>query len=440
MRRWPALLAGVVLVVAGLDTAVAVGRVAGTTDAASRPAVHAEATRSATGAAAAAVARLLQQRAAAVSSRDLAAYTALLDPTVPTFVSAQRAQFVAMVQLPLTAVSYRADPASAAGRGRVAGYGGLATYAPTVALSYELAGFYDRPVTATEVDTFVDRGGRWLLASDTDFGAPSPQIWQYGPIQVVRGARSLVVAQPGTVTAARAVAAEVDRDIPAVSAVWGTDWSQRAVVLMPATQADLAALVGASGDLSQIAAAESAELGQDQQAGARILVNPTPYAGLSPLGRQVVITHELTHVASRLSTTTSTPLWLVEGLADYVGFLRTGLGPATVAAELDARLRAGVTLTALPDDASFRADAPHLDAQYQQAWLACRLIAARIGPAGLVAFYREVGAPGHPPASAGATGTGPAAAVDEALRDRLHEDTAAFTRDWIAYVHEQLSP
>jgi hypothetical protein len=207
---------------------------------------------------------------------------------------------------------------------------------------------------------------------------------------------------------------------------------------MPATQADLAALVGETGDLSQIAAAESAELGRNQPAGARILINPTPYASLSPLGRRVVLTHELTHVASRTATTTATPLWLVEGLADYVGFQTTGLRTTTIAAELAARLRAGFIPTRLPADAQFRADAPDLGAQYQEAWLACRLIATRVGAAGLVAFYRDVGASDPASMSARAKSSEQAAAVDAALRERLHEDTAQFTRDWLTYLHQQL--
>lgn len=428
MRRWPALLAAIVLVT-GLDVAVVAHRSDGPPPVPTpSAAAHGDATRSATDVAATAVAHLLDERAAAIRRRDLTAFTALLDPMSSRFVSTERAEFVAMAQLPLTDVSYTADTASAVTRGRVARYGRLVSYAPTVTLSYEIADFDTQPVTSTEVDTFVERGGRWLFASDTDFGAPSPEIWRYGPIQVVRGAHSLVVAQPETAAAARAVAAEVDRDIPTVTAVWGDDWSQRAVVLMPATQADLAALVGETGDLSQIAAAESAELGQQRPAGARILINPTPYASLSPLGRQVVLTHELTHVASRTATTTASPLWLVEGLADYVGFRDTHLGATTIAAELAARLRAGFVPTALPDDTQFHADASNLGSQYQEAWLACRLIAARIGAAGLVAFYREVGA----------SDQAPAAAVDAALRDRLHEDTAQFTRDWVAYLHQQL--
>jgi hypothetical protein len=414
------------LLIAGVDGATIAHRAE-----ASHPrpvAQHASSTRAAIEDASSAVDALLRERADDVRRRDLAAFTALLDPTATSFVTAQRAEFVALAQLPLTDVGYTADTASATTRGQLTRYGTTPTYAPTVTFSYEIDGFDSSPVTATEVDTFVLRDGAWLFASDSDFGPPSPQIWQQGPLYVVRGRSSLVIAQQQTAAQAQAVADEVDRDVPTVTATWGTDWPQRAVVLLPATSTELGALVGESGDLSQIAAVESSEVGGDELSGARIAINPAPYASLSALGRQVVITHELTHVASRAFTTTSSPLWLVEGLADYVGFSTADLPVPIVAAELQTRLRSGFAPTALPTDLDFRSDAANLASTYEQAWLACRLIASKVGPAGLVAFYRSVGS----------SGLAPADAVGRALRAQLHESTAQFTAAWIAYVDQQL--
>ena len=59
--------------------------------------------------------------------------------------------------------------------------------------------------------------------------------------------------------------------------------------------------------------------------------------------------------------------------------------------------------------------------------MACTLIEARIGAAGLVAVYRQVG-------SSGLTED---AAVRAALTDRLHEPLAAFTQAWLAVVRAQ---
>lgn len=428
MRLGRAALAAALVLLAAGDTGIVLHRAGGS--AATRTADHAAVTRAATAGQdpAAAVAAVLAQRAAAITRHDLAAFTVLLDAAELAFVDRQRAQFQALTTLPLADVSLRADPGSAAHRSRPTGYGDLPTYVPTVTLTYEIAGYDTAPVTATEVDTYVRRGGRWLLASDSDVTPPTPEIWRDGPLVVVRGEHCLVVAHPAEAATARAVAAEVDRDVAPVTAAWGSGWPQRAVVLVPADQTELAALLGQSGDLSQVAAVESAEVGGGSQPGARIEINPTPYASLSRLGRRVVITHELTHVASRLATTASTPLWLVEGLADVVGFGVTDLPPTTVAAELTAQLRRGDVPAALPADAAFRPSAPGLAATYEQAWLACRLVAERIGLPGLVALYRQVGA----------AGTNPAAALDTALTDRLGEGTAQFTRDWVAYLHRQL--
>lgn len=427
------LLAVAVLAIAGVDGATITHRAAVTPPKPATP--HATSTRSATAAApppSAAVDMLLEQRTAALVHRDLASFTALLDPAATAFVAAQRAQFVALAQLPLSDVTYTEDAASAGARGPVAGHGGAPTFAPTVTYTYELSGFDTTPVTATEVDTFVQRGNRWLLASDSDFGAPPPQVWQQGPLHVVRGARSLVIAQSQTASLAQAVADEVDRDVPAVTAIWGDAWPKQAAVLLPSTTAELGALVGESGDLSQIAAVETSEVGIDPAGAARIAINPTPYTSLSALGRQVVLTHELTHVASRDATTSSSPLWLVEGLADDVGFSRTGLSARTIAAELRTRVLAGYAPTALPADGEFRSDAANLTSAYELSWLACRLIVSKIGESGLVGLYRDVGRPADP-------GADESAAVAAALQGRLHETTAQFTSEWIAFVHQQLA-
>lgn len=102
---------------------------------------------------------------------------------------------------------------------------------------------------------------------------------------------------------------------------------------------------------------------------------------------------------------------------------------ATIAAELQTRVRAGFVPTVLPADTAFRNDATNLAAAYEQAWLACDLIASKVGPAGLVRFYREVGTP--------STAADP---VEVAMGDVLHESLAAFTKEWTAELRAQLGP
>jgi hypothetical protein len=141
-----------------------------------------------------------------------------------------------------------------------------------------------------------------------------------------------------------------------------------------------------------------------------------------------VLTHELTHVASRADTGVQTPRWLQEGFADYVGFAGTGVATRVIAAELARDVRAGRLPRRLPGDRGFAGSSPRLAQAYQQGWLACRLIAARAGQSGLVRFYRSVGTS---TASAGP-------AVDHALRQVMHMSTQQFTALWRGYVRQQL--
>ena len=46
----------------------------------------------------------------------------------------------------------------------------------------------------------------------------------------------------------------------------------------------------------------------------------------------------------------------------------------------------------LPGERAFATGAPHLEARYESAWLACRLLAHSAGPAALASFYRAVDA------------------------------------------------
>ncbi len=171
--------------------------------------------------------------------------------------------------------------------------------------------------------------------------------------------------------------------------------------------------------------------GQDSAGGApsgqRLIVNPAAFARLSAVGRQIVVRHEVTHIADGQATSGATPRWLAEGFADYVGNLGSGQSVPTAASELGRDVRAGHVPKTLPTDADFDTDGAAAQA-YEAAWLACRLIAERVGQPALVRFYRVVGA----------SPDDPDRAVAAALRSVLHESTATFTAQWQAYLKSRL--
>jgi hypothetical protein len=137
----------------------------------------------------------------------------------------------------------------------------------------------------------------------------------------------------------------------------------------------------------------------------------------------VVLTHETTHVATRLSTTASTPLWLSEGVADWVAYRDSGRTAREIAPELAADVKAGRPPAALPTAADFRSGAKDLAQAYEGGWLACRLIADQWSPQTLTAFYRAVARGGT---------------LDAHLRAALGIGSAQFTARWRSYVEQEL--
>jgi hypothetical protein len=221
--------------------------------------------------------------------------------------------------------------------------------------------------------------------------------------------------------------------IPRVDSVWGGHWAQRVVVIVPDSQHELNRITGDPSDLSQIAAVASAEVraapGRPDPVGDRVGINPAAWPRLSPLARTIVLTHELTHVATRSVTGTSEPVWLTEGFADFVAYRQAGVPIQDVAADLAHAVRAGRVPTALPGDAQFSATSRQLALAYEGAWMACRLIAQRWGIATLDRLYSQVGTSSLP--------VGPALAAG--LGQVLHLTPAQFVRDWRAYLRAQLS-
>jgi hypothetical protein len=215
-----------------------------------------------------------------------------------------------------------------------------------------------------------------------------------------------------------------------VSKIWTGSWPRYVVVVVPGSEEELAATVGESSTITSAVAAAAISDNADPVTGAvpgqRLVVNPDALDGLSAVGRRIVVRHEVTHIADARATTDATPVWVREGFAEYVANLATGQPVPVAAAELRAEMVAGRQPAQLPGPADF-ATGTTIGAAYQEAWLACRLIAAKAGTSGLVTFYRVVGQAVADPSPA-----------EAGLRAVLHESLAAFTTQWRAYVRAEL--
>jgi hypothetical protein len=375
-----------------------------------------------------AVRALLDVRAAAIRDRDKVAWLSTVDPSNMELLERQGAVFDALAEVPLSDWTYRLDADSS----RPASLDldekrGPGWWAPAVTLSYRITGYDDMPTIEPQRFTFVPRGDSWFIAADDDFAAVGRDttrgLWDSGRVVVVRGRSCIVLGHPTSRSLMRRIATSIDAAIPRVTAVWGESWSQRVVALVPSTQEELGRIVGGSGDYSQIAAVATAELRDAgsgyHPVGDRIVINPPTFAKLGSLGRRVVLTHEVTHVASRAASGPEAPAWLVEGLADYIGYRGVRVPYSASASELRSAVRRGHVPDALPTEDDFDGNNKDLAQVYEEAWLAVTLIAEQHGRDGLLRFYREVGRANARPT-----------AVDDAFRRLWGTSLAEFTEQW----------
>jgi len=384
---------------------------------------------------------LLQERSNAVLSRNEHEWLATIDPAATEFAARQANVFANLESVPLASWSYQlAGNGPSLSEQRLAALGGDDAWVARVVLEYAFTESGTAPVRREQYLTLVRRGETWLLADDGD-GDTSIDLWDLGPVQVERGKRSLLLGTADTTTLRR-MAAEVDQASARVDATWGDTWPRTVLVLVPEDQAEMAALLGRddTSGLDQIAAVTTGEIGLDSSATSadRIIVNPDGFSQLGELGRDVVLTHELTHVATRATTTVAVPIWLSEGFADYVAYKATGLSARRVAKDVLDEVRRGEGPKQLPDARDFDPSAHDIAPAYSGAWLAVRMIADNDGEDTLLRFYRAVAGGSRPGTQSAASTPGPStasqSAVDSAFAGVLHTDERRFTTEWLEYL------
>ncbi|PKW25597.1 hypothetical protein ATL31_0394 [Phycicoccus duodecadis] len=354
---------------------------------------------------------LLEARDAAVRTGDTAAFRATVAAPTDAAGRRQLQTFGAARALGLSQLSHDVappadDPA-----------------AVDVTLRYRVAGVDRAERTATVRYALRRAGERWLVADETATGTDAAPPWLAMPGLTVRRGRSVVVAGTAPEAALAAAATTVDRSLPVLARLWpGTP--RRTLVLLPETPAEAATLRGDGGAaVGRVAATTDGPTDAAGLAtGDRVLVDPDARRRLTPVGRDVVLTHELAHVAVRGSVPGTAPLWLSEGYADHVGYARAGLPERTLAAPLVAAVRAGTAPAALPTDTALDPGVSDIEVGYLAAWQAAQTVVALAGEAGLRRLVRACTATGGAEAAA--------RACDAAMPGVIGTDRAGLTRRW----------
>ncbi|WP_338079748.1 hypothetical protein [Antrihabitans stalactiti] len=301
-------------------------------------------------------------------------------------------------------------------------------WAPAVYLRYAVAG-PDAVSTRKPVSlTVARRGDTWKLVSDDAVGGRQTWRgpWDFGPLVAEKvpngnGRESVVLGHPEQQSTIDSLAAELATAVSAVTELWGPDWAGAALVIAASDQEEFTELVGTEHSGTEIAAvsiSDAVAKGTSVVSGQRIVFSPEAADRLTEVTLRTVLRHELTHVAARAATVDGSPLWMLEGFADYSGYRNSDLSFHQIAPTLTAQLQAGGPPTELPTDADFSSpDSARL--AYEEGWSICSYVATRYGEQKLVALYRRI-----------AQGPLDAAGLDRALREVLGIGTDQFVKGW----------
>jgi hypothetical protein len=371
---------------------------------------------------------LVTRRIAAVGAKDKSAWLATVTDPASGFGADQAALFDRMTVLPVGKLGLRSidveRPPGAPTTGEPE------SWVIRVRQTYAFTG-YDpgqRDYTVSYALKRTTQGWRFTGVAD---GQNDAQPFDLTGLAVASSPHTLVIGDLPQATL-RAYLALGDAAHDRIAAVWGD--AQPGVIVAPSSVDKLTAQLGSGrgGDFDQIAAVTDGPLVRDTSAQSdRVYLNPEAFKELSPTGRSVVVTHELTHVTVRATTSRAVPIWLSEGFADDVALAPTGLPVRSVTDDLLGQVRAGKGPTSLPDEVAFDPAKGQIAPSYSAAWLAVSRLRQKYGQAKVVAFYRVVAGPqaGEPRVRTPADQL-----ARSAFESVLGTTQDAFVTDWLAYL------
>lgn len=204
--------------------------------------------------------------------------------------------------------------------------------------------------------------------------------------QTVGDGRTVLLSDrdgPNTQRTGERILAEIGPAVDAVVAFWGADWQRDIPIDVTATEEQFVAAMAGTGveasfaDVAAVAVATWVDPAHSVAEGQRIVFAARAYE-MSDAALRLVLRHELFHFAARAQTALDAPLWVTEGVADFVA------RPAVPAAAVT---------TSLPVDADFLGPEPGRSQAYDAAWSFMRFVADTFGAQDLRQFYvRAAGA------------------------------------------------
>jgi hypothetical protein len=339
--------------------------------------------------------QLLSRRSAAVRVHDKPAFLADVSNADWAFAARQATAFDNLAKLPLTSFDYELNPerdydssVPADVRERYRGQ----VHALGVSVYYQIEGVDGALVAAPWVPTFALISGRWKVVGQvtgsTLPGGLGGQPWDADPITVSRSARVVGVFSAEFPDDAPEVLRLSEKALDGVAAIRPSGWSGRLLLTAVRDRGVFDAFFGrnpdqVAGRVAAIAVPHFSRVPEWAESpdyvATRVVFNPVSLSA-DPSELLADLAHEFTHVAMGPVTGPATPIWLVEGLAEYVGYKTQPPADAAVR-----RILKDVPTNDLISDRSFYRSGLN----YVGAWLVCRMIAERYGQPKLIALYEH---------------------------------------------------
>ena len=324
----------------------------------------------------------LAQRAAGLRRHDVARFRRSLDRSDATLIEEQQVYFDNIEQLPVGKLRYVLDAKT------IAPVAGTGDYRAEVTLVLRLDGYDAVPARTRARFRFTPSADkqRLVIASTTDrrWASDHPgnaQPWDLGPVRIKQAVGVLGVFDDQTVGQAGAVldaAANGRYDVRSVVGADDSPTSSGVVVYAVRDPAFLRGLAGQTvGDPDRadgltLAVPADAHDPARGVASYRVYLNPRVLGQpTAVLGR--LVRHELTH-ATLGDRARGIPLWLNEGIAEYVSVQSMAPDRRRLPA---AALRVAEGARDLPGSAQFAG--PDAEAWYAVSWWTCEYIARVYG-------------------------------------------------------------
>jgi hypothetical protein len=382
-----------------------------------------------------AVAQLLRQRSEALLHKDQAAFLAGVDPRARAYRDQQQRLFRRLLKMPLASFEYHAFQADEALRDTRAKFAPDPVYVPLVEARYRFRDAETTPVLNASRFVFVRSPDGWRIGGE-ERARPGDhhheELWDSGTVEVLHGSRTLVAFHASSKGLAGRLLDAAEHGFDDVDAAWGGDWDHQVTIMVPSSESEAERIAGVK-DISAAAAvaATSIEPGTvDTILAARIVVNPA-VARYDDLNLDVVVTHEMTHVATR-SVGTAVPMFLVEGFADFAALRSVDLPLRSTRPTLARAVAAGTFDGKLPTEKVFdlkTADDRSRALAYDKGSTFCLWVERTWGLEAVRALYRSF---------AGADGPATQELVNAKIDEVLGVSFTTAQSRWAAFVRSNL--